>query len=180
MRLAGLNGLKTVLFLVRLASVKPNADNAPIRRSLSPEQTDTVTDPCHPLYGRTLPLVGVTNKANQGRCCVVWIRPDVERIIPVQATDLESDPSQVYPIPLSIASVEAFLQVFKNIQCLQQGSLCHVTASTACQPSADCTASSLEPSGAAAATTSSPPTGHHSQTSTDATEPWPHTGGPPQ
>ena len=81
----------------------------------------TIIDPSHPLCGRTLPLIGITNKRYLGRCCVVWIRQDVERYVPVSATDLEFDPHQVSPVPLSVAGVEALLRVFEQIQHSRRG-----------------------------------------------------------
>ena len=91
----------------------------------------TVTDPRHPLCGRTLPLIGISNKPHLGRCCVVWIRKDVERIVPVKATDLEFDARSIHPSPLSIAAVEALLRVFEKSQHLQQGAT-DVTLSPTC------------------------------------------------
>jgi hypothetical protein len=65
--------------------------------------------------------VGITQKAYLGRCCVVWIRPQVERHVPVSATDLEFDPNQLSPLPLSIASVRQLLHVFHQVWRASQG-----------------------------------------------------------
>ena len=51
-------------------------------------ETIEVTDPTHPLYGLTLPCLGITVKQRLGRVCVVWLHPGVERLIPVAATSL--------------------------------------------------------------------------------------------
>ncbi|NER84330.1 MAG: hypothetical protein F6K42_33305 [Leptolyngbya sp. SIO1D8] len=107
---------------------KPNQDNTPISRQLSPGQTVTVVDPRHPLCGRTLPLIDITQKPYLGRCCVVWLYPEVERYVPVDATDLEFDPRQIHPTPLSIAAVESLLRVFEQIQSSQQGRAADVCA----------------------------------------------------
>jgi hypothetical protein len=53
-----------------------------------PTEAVTVTDPAHPLYGLTLPCLGVTNKQRLGRACVVWLAPGIERLVPVAATSL--------------------------------------------------------------------------------------------
>ena len=47
---------------------------------------------------------------------MVWIQKDVERYVPVSATDREFDPNQIHPIPLCLASVEALLQVFESLK----------------------------------------------------------------
>jgi hypothetical protein len=81
----------------------------------------TIVDPRHPLCGRTLPLVGITQKAYLGRCCVVWIREDVERHVPVTATDLEFNPNTVSPIPLAIDAVRQLVHIFEQIVCASKG-----------------------------------------------------------
>jgi len=52
---------------------------------------------------------------------VVWLRPHVERLVPVQATNLEFDPNDMSPSPLSLAAVEQLLRVFQDIQHAHQG-----------------------------------------------------------
>ena len=47
---------------------------------------------------------------------MVWIQKDVERYVPVSATDREFDPNQVHPTRLCLASVEALLQVFESLK----------------------------------------------------------------
>ena len=93
----------------------PNQQTTSNGRRLSPEQTVTITDPRHPLCGRTLPLIGITHKSYLGRCCVVWLRQDIERWVPVSATDLEFDPNTLHPIPLSVAAVAQLRRVFASI-----------------------------------------------------------------
>jgi hypothetical protein len=78
----------------------------------APEETITVVDPRHPLFGRTLPCIGIDNSCHRGRCCIVWIRPTVERHVPVTATNLEYDPTSLYPLPISVESLRQFLQEF--------------------------------------------------------------------
>ena len=133
-----------------VAWANPNQLNTPISHRFSTAQTVTVTDPRHPLCGRTLPLVGITNKAYLGRCCVVWIHEDVERYVPVSATNLEFDPNHIHPTPLSVASVKALLQVFESIQPSNQGDLPDAISSgkhdTSRSPTRHCSPASLDSS----------------------------------
>jgi hypothetical protein len=103
------------------AERNPNQVTTPIGHRSSADQTITVLDPRHPMYGRTFPLVAITHHSQLGRCCVVWLQPHVERFIPVQATNLAFDPNAISPSPLSIAAVEHLLRVFQDIQHAHQG-----------------------------------------------------------
>ena len=71
-----------------------------------------MVDPRHPLFGRTLPCLGITKSAHRGRCCMVWIRPAVERHVPVTATNLEFDPYTLSPLPISVESLRQLLYEF--------------------------------------------------------------------
>src|SRR4029453_16070623 len=95
------------------AERNPNQITTPIGHRFSSDQTITVLDPRHPLCGQTLPLVAITHHTQLGRCCVVWLRPHVERLIPVQATNWAFDPTDISPSPLSLAAVEQLLRVFQ-------------------------------------------------------------------
>ncbi|MEM9806852.1 MAG: hypothetical protein AAF959_16400, partial [Cyanobacteria bacterium P01_D01_bin.56] len=64
---AGWSAPKTAYYLAPRALANPNQSNTPISQRFSSEQTVTVTDPRHPLCGRTLLLVGITNKPYLGR-----------------------------------------------------------------------------------------------------------------
>ncbi|HSX77269.1 MAG TPA: hypothetical protein VLQ80_01665 [Candidatus Saccharimonadia bacterium] len=99
----------------------PNQVTAPVDHSVAPEQTITVLDPRHPLCGRTLPLVAMTSHAQLGRCCVVRLRPHVERWVPVHATNLAFDPITISPTPLSLSAVEQLLRVIHDIHHATQG-----------------------------------------------------------
>jgi hypothetical protein len=77
-----------------------------------PEEMVTVVDPRHPLFGRTLPCLGIANSSHRGRCCIVWIRPTIERHVPVTATNLEYDPTTLYPLPISVSALRQFLQEY--------------------------------------------------------------------
>jgi hypothetical protein len=80
-----------------------------------PEEMVTVIDPRHPLFGRTLPCLGIANSSHRGRCCIVWIRPTIERHVPVTATNLEYDPTTLYPLPISVDSLRQFLQEYQLV-----------------------------------------------------------------
>src|SRR5262249_34052756 len=132
------------------AQPDPNQVTTPIGTRFSADQTITVLDPRHPLCGRTLPLVALTHHSQLGRCCVVWLRPHVERFIRVKATTLEFDPRAISLSPLSLAAVEQLLGVFQDIQHANQGVSRDAspprpsrTASQARRP--DCASSAVEP-----------------------------------
>jgi hypothetical protein len=75
----------------------------------------TVVDPRHPLYGRTLPLIDITNKQYLGRSCVVWIQEGVERIVPLAATDRAPESVTIYPFPLNPFSVRQLVSAYGRI-----------------------------------------------------------------
>jgi hypothetical protein len=127
----------------------PNHVTTPIDRRLSTEQTITVTDPRHPLYGRTLTHIAMTYHADLGHCCVVWLRPQVERLVPVGATNLAFDPNAISPTPLSVDAVEQLLRVVHDIQHASQGvssdaSPSRPSCTTARSRCPDCPPSTLE------------------------------------
>jgi hypothetical protein len=74
--------------------------------------TVEIVDPTHPLYGKTLTLVGLTTRKNLGRVAIAWIHPGVERRIPLSATNFADTPTPPpSPRRLSVASVERLLAV---------------------------------------------------------------------
>ena len=102
---------------------------------VSPKETVSVVDPRHPLFGRTLPCVGISNSCHRGRCCILWIRPTVERHVPVTATDLEYDPATLYPLPISLESLQQLLQEFLLVADARNGDPAHAATATACRAS---------------------------------------------
>ena len=94
------------------------------------------------------------------RCCIVWLYQDIERLVPVKATDLEFDPNEIAAIPLSVDSVEQLLHVFEQIQHGSKESPSNATS---------------VPSGIANSPGTRP---HCSPGAVDATEPPPTTAGP--
>ena len=45
----------------------------------------------------------------------------MERVVPVSATDLQFNPNDIYPTPLSLVAVEQLLQVYQQIVRERQG-----------------------------------------------------------
>ena len=165
--------------------VNPNRVTTPIGHRFSPDQTITVLDPRHPLCGQTLPLVALTHHAQLGRCCVVWLRPHVERLIPFHATNLAFDPTDLSPSPLSLAAIEQLLRVFHDLQHANQG--VSRDARPSCPSGAptqarrpDCAPSTVEPP-VNRPTTARPPGAHRRRTTVagPSAEPTLHSGGAP-
>jgi hypothetical protein len=94
---------------------KPSHQNTPLGLTALCNKTVTVTDPTHPFYGLTLPLVGVTVKKRLGRVAVVWLHPGIERVIPVAATNLTENNSRPSPCCLSYAGIQALLAVVASL-----------------------------------------------------------------
>ena len=98
-----------------------NHVTTPLDHRLSTEQSITVTDPRHPLCGRTLTLIAMTYHPELGQCCVVWLRPQVVRLVPVSATHVAFDPNAISPTPLSVDAVAQLLRVVQDIHHVSQG-----------------------------------------------------------
>jgi hypothetical protein len=78
--------------------------------------TVEIVDPTHPLYGKALPLVGITTKKRLGRVAIVWIDPGIEKLVPLGATSLADAPAtSPSPCRLSVASVESLLAVVASL-----------------------------------------------------------------
>lgn len=92
---------------------------------VAPQERVTVVDPRHPLFGRTLPCIGITHSSRRGRCCIVWIRPSVERHVPVSATHLQFDPQTLYPLPISVESLQQLRYEFTCVSRASKGEQGH-------------------------------------------------------
>ena len=88
---------------------KPSHQNTPLKLTALSTDTVEVTDPTHPLYGLTFPLIGITTKQHLGRVCVVWLYPGVERVIPIAATNLGGSPVKPSPCRLCVQGLHALL-----------------------------------------------------------------------
>jgi hypothetical protein len=96
------------------ASARRTEDTAPLGLTALPtDETVEVVDPTHPLYGLTLPLLGVTTMQQRlGRVCRVWLHPGVERAVPVAATDrggVRGPPSPCRVSPAGLAALVGLL-----------------------------------------------------------------------
>jgi hypothetical protein len=78
-----------------------------------------VIDPRHPLYDQTFPLLHLTNARNLIRCCVVQLPPDVERLIPITATNLASASPLVFSSPIDLSSLQRLITTFRRIQAIR-------------------------------------------------------------
>jgi hypothetical protein len=71
----------------------------------------TVTDPTHPLFGRTLKLSGLARLPGHIRHCQVEILPGQFGYIPVHCTDLSTEP-RPEPTILTVAAIEELVAAF--------------------------------------------------------------------
>lgn len=95
-------------------------ENTPVNSTISLTDltvgTVEVVDLAHPLYGRTFPLVSVTNKRRVGPACVIWLETGVERIVPLAATNLAPRSPEPPPVcRLSASSARNLLAVLASI-----------------------------------------------------------------
>jgi len=74
----------------------------------------TVTDPCHPLYGRTFTLSGLAVLPGHVRHCQVEILPGQVAYIPVAATNLSTEP-RPQPAVLTASAVEELVAAFQAV-----------------------------------------------------------------
>src|SRR5262249_41807517 len=89
----------------------PYSDNAPLEQSALLAEAVEILDPTHPLFGLTLPLLEVSVHASLGRVCVVQLRPNRTRLIPLAATNLGGIFPPASPCRLSVPSASALLRV---------------------------------------------------------------------
>ena len=106
--------------LAILAWTNPFQQNTPLGLTALPIGTVEVTDPTHPLYGLSFPLIGITVKQRLGRVCLVWLHPGIERAIPVRATNLANEPHVLVACRLSVAGLQRLLHVLSPLVCSSQ------------------------------------------------------------
>ena len=75
----------------------------------------TVTDPCHPLYGRTLKLSGLACLPGHVRHCQVEIVPGQIGFVPVRCTDLSTEP-RPEPTILTPVAIEELVAAFQAMR----------------------------------------------------------------
>jgi hypothetical protein len=98
--------------------VNQTQQNTPLFEELSGEVT--ITDPTHPLYGQTLPLLTV--RVNRSKTHVTVLLPTGRRrSVPRQATDLErpGEQASIHP-PLPVITVRTILPLARFVQGLKQ------------------------------------------------------------
>jgi hypothetical protein len=95
---------------------RPLHQNTPLDITALPADTVTITDPTHPLYGRTFPLISMTNKQRLGRVCVVWLSPGIERVIPVASTTQDARLLTHARCRLSVEGLHTLLAVVRSWQ----------------------------------------------------------------
>src|SRR5207248_5111114 len=93
----------------------PSPQTTPLGLTVLADETVEIVDPTHPLYGLTLPLLGVTTKQRTGQACVVWLAPSVERIVPYAATSLAGVVPPPSPCRLAILSVRRLIAVIASL-----------------------------------------------------------------
>jgi hypothetical protein len=95
---------------------RPGAENHAQRNTpLVTEECEgeiTVVDPCHPLFGRTLKLVGLASLAGHVRHCQVEIYPGRYGYVPVACTNLSTQP-RPEPTLLTMDAMEDLLRIFQ-------------------------------------------------------------------
>ena len=69
----------------------------------------TVTDPTHPLFGRTFPVISVSRQPRDVGYVVVAYRNAIRLRLPVPATDLSSPATRTPPAKWTPAAVREFL-----------------------------------------------------------------------
>ena len=101
---------------------KPNQQTPPIETTGSQEETVTIIDPRHPLYGLTFPLIDIINKPRLGRCCVISIKRQIERSVPLAATNRAVEPISIPSLPLNLSTVRQLLATYEKIHKQLEGS----------------------------------------------------------
>ena len=75
----------------------------------------TVTDPTHPLFGRTFSVVSVSQQPRGTGYVVVAYRDAIRLRLPIPATDLSSSPTRTPPTKWTTAAVREFLALVAEV-----------------------------------------------------------------
>ena len=100
----------------------PAQRDAPLGATIS-EGEVSITDPCHPLFGRSFKLVGIACVPGHIRQCQVELFPGVYGRIPVAATNL-STVRRPKPTVLTLPGLEEL------VACFQALSVAHIGGGT--------------------------------------------------
>jgi hypothetical protein len=95
---------------------KLNQENTPIESSSAAVETVTIVDPRHPLYSQTFPLLHIKNKQKLIPSCLVRLPEGVERLVPIEMTNLAPGLPDMYPLPLDVSSLQNLAKAFALIQ----------------------------------------------------------------
>jgi hypothetical protein len=75
----------------------------------------TVTDPRHPLFNQTLPLLSIVNWRDVGHCCVVLVEGISRHFVPVTATNRSAVPVTVWPVRLNLTALQQLVTTYHQI-----------------------------------------------------------------
>jgi len=76
----------------------------------------TIIDPRHPLYNQTFPLLHIKHKQKLIPACLIRLKAGVERLVPIEVTNLAISAPTVFPVPLDLSSLHNLNQTFRRIQ----------------------------------------------------------------
>jgi len=79
------------------------------------EETVTVTDPRHPLFNQTFPLLSIVNRRDVGHCCVVLVEGISRQFVPVTATNRSAIPVAVWPVPLNLMALQQLVITYHQM-----------------------------------------------------------------
>ena len=83
--------------------------------AVTPEETITVIDPRHPLFGRTFLLINIIHRPRLGSFCVIRYLDSLERSIPLEATNRSLEPPEISTSSINLASVRQLLRKYEQI-----------------------------------------------------------------
>ena len=75
----------------------------------------TVTDPQHPLYGKTFPLLDIEQRQDRGICCLVAREWGQNSYLPIEVTDLAASVIRMSSIPLSVRALQQLVKAYHQV-----------------------------------------------------------------
>jgi len=76
----------------------------------------TVTDPRHPLFNQTFPLLRIKNKHEKAACCLIALSDGGERWLPIEVTNFGEVQPAVFPVLLDLPSLENLVKIYLRLQ----------------------------------------------------------------